>query len=202
MTDLLSFAKRISKFTLPPNYRGPPAPEPKDDEQHQAITESEDVPMSNGITPTPAGDLPRSTETPTEAKAEPKASEEGRGALWDSLSESQRHFIDAVQNAEWVPWPSQELIKHGALGSIQFQIEQEEDPWKKLSPQQQEELERKKKEESERRAEEERRVRAEREKMRRESIKEAAPSGGPLRAAGEEVLEGIGIFGSDEDEDE
>ena len=195
MNELLAYAKRISKFSLPPNYRGPPPQE--DAVQIQA--ESEDTSMTNGGLTTPAIEQARDPATPGEAKKDPSASQEGRGAMWDALPENTRLWLDQMKNADFVPWPSHDLIRSGALGDIQGQIERGEDPWEKLTPDQQEAAGKLKKEREEREEEEEQRERAERERRRRDSIREAAASGGRVQQTGPH-LTGFGMFADDEDE--
>ena len=197
MHELLSYAKRISKFSLPPNYRGPP---PAEDEAGRLAEDSEGLAMTNGVTRTPAiGNAGDALGTPVSAKKEPEASQEGRGAMWETLPENTRLWLDHMKNAEFVPWPNHDLIRGGALGDIQGQIERGEDPWVKLTPDQQEEADKEKREEELRLAEDERRERVERERRRHESVRETLSSGSRVHNPGPQ-LTGFGMFADDDDE--
>ncbi|CAD6588318.1 MAG: hypothetical protein ASARMPRED_003461 [Alectoria sarmentosa] len=102
--ELLDYAKRISRYTVPPTFRPALAPA-------QPVL----PPASNGDT--------AAVEEGAEGVKEEK---EGRGTA--SLEDIERKWLDPLTQIPFVPWVNDETIKRGALAEIQSMIERGEDP--------------------------------------------------------------------------
>jgi len=136
--DVLSFAKFISKTTVPPTFRKPdiPAKPVKD--------EPVDTQMINGIA-TPPG--VQESENPPYIKSESLAVKK--------LNEAEKAWLDPMAGLPFEPWPSHDIISAGTLADIQKMLEKGEDPANVLSAEEQAKADCKRKEEEEReRAEE------------------------------------------------
>jgi hypothetical protein len=131
--ELLAYAKRISRFTLPPNYRPPPK-QPED--TPKPSIETEDVVMSNGgaeaaSPPVAAAETEANTQEPG---LEPE------GAAYAALTDAQKDWLDQMAKAPFIPWPNEEDMKLGALAAVQQMIRDGRDPWTVLAPEEQAEL--------------------------------------------------------------
>ncbi|MCJ1453295.1 hypothetical protein MMC28_003641 [Mycoblastus sanguinarius] len=101
-TDLLDYAKRISRYTVPPTFRPPVAAPPT---------------AANGTEGTP--------KTVEGGGAEDR---EKQGIGYESLEDVERRWLDPLRQIPFVPWPSEEVIKSGALAEIQGMMERGIDP--------------------------------------------------------------------------
>ena len=104
--ELLDYAKRISRYTVPPTFR-PAIPPP-----------AQPVPP-----PGVNGDTVAVEDAPEDVKGEEK---EGRGTA--SLEDTERKWLDPLTQIPFVPWVNDEAIKRGALAEIQSMVERGEDP--------------------------------------------------------------------------
>ena len=102
--ELLDYAKRISRFTVPPTFR-PALP-----------------PAQIAPPPTVNGD----TVAVAEGGEDVKEEKEGRGTA--SLQDTERKWLDPLTQIPFVPWVNDETIKRGALAEIQSMVEKGEDP--------------------------------------------------------------------------
>ena len=102
--ELLDYAKRISRYTVPPTFR--PALPPALPALPAAIN-GDSVAVEDG-----AEDV--------------KEEKEGRGTA--SLQDTERKWLDPLTQIPFVPWVTDETIKRGALAEIQSAIERGEDP--------------------------------------------------------------------------
>ena len=102
--ELLDYAKRISRYTVPPTFRSalPPALPAL-----PAAINGDSVAVEDG-----AEDV--------------KEEKEGRGTA--SLQDTERKWLDPLTQIPFVPWVNDETIKRGALAEIQSTIERGEDP--------------------------------------------------------------------------
>jgi hypothetical protein len=127
-TELLQYARNISRYTVPPTYREPVPKAPKEEEE-QADKAKEDggasgVP-SNGLgTPATAGALAivdGAADEKPDAKDESPKEVTPEQAEWLAKLKSQGH--------PWMPWPDEHKIRRGSLMSIQILRDQGKDPW-------------------------------------------------------------------------
>ncbi|KAK7513075.1 vitamin-D-receptor interacting mediator subunit 4-domain-containing protein [Phyllosticta citriasiana] len=175
--ELLSYAKHIGKFTAPPGIKPPPSLDqvPRPEEKPDT-----DVNMTNGST-------------------DPQAHPEGGAAdakskTMAALSQEQKAWLAGLSNLQFVPWPTDDKIKLGALGQIQTMVEQGKDPAAVLSLKQQEERAKRaaEEEEEQRRTEEEKR-KAGAEQRRRES-QPSASNRGEAQAEQPAVFGGLDLY--------
>lgn len=103
-TELLDYAKRISRYTVPPTFR-PPLPFP-----------NAAVPAAvNGADSSPVN----------EGGAE---GGEKDGIGMGSLENEEKKWLDPLVQVGFVPWVSEEAMRSGALAAIQAMVERGEDP--------------------------------------------------------------------------
>lgn len=125
LDELLAYARRISKFTVPPTYRPPLPGEAKEGLQ---TTPTADAKMENGV-PSPAvGATPTATQTGQEGTQSSDAAKKEEGVGVSSLTDEQRAWLDSASQIPFVPWPSEDTIRKGALAGIQHMLEQGKDP--------------------------------------------------------------------------
>ncbi|KAI5236245.1 hypothetical protein E4T42_09520 [Aureobasidium subglaciale] len=166
--ELLSYAKFISKTTVPPTFRGHISTELPSQPQSAAV----DAPITqitNGMaTPAQNGD-----NTSTSEQAEQN---ENR-----AVAEA-KAMLEPLSQLDWVPWPSQQVILMGALATVQGMIEDGIDPTTVLSAEEQEAADKK-------RAEDEARLEAEQQERERKRREEWAARGGGRAAITEDVFD-------------
>lgn len=195
-TELLSYARRISKFTQPPTRRDglttddmPAAGQNGDTAPTPGSTPgTPNMPKANGRTPTPtpltASPLPVSTPGPGAAP----------GAT--ALPTAHLDWLNPHLQLPFTPYPSEETIRRGALASIQVLSDQGIDPatW---DPERMQELEAE-------RARVERELEEEREKIRlaeEERAREQSRLAAEARrgSGGREALPAPAVFAGLED---
>lgn len=116
-TELLDYAKRISRYTVPPTFRPPvPVAKSSDAAQSQPI----DASSVNGASAEQPGQAP-----PT---ASPSGQDQGEGIGVSSLDQKEVQWLDPLNQIPFVPWPSEDVIRQGALAQLQVILEQEVDP--------------------------------------------------------------------------
>ena len=144
--ELLSYAKFISKTTVPPTPRKQDA---------AASIRAEEKAESNGTTTSlqTNGHMHEQNGGPEDVKGPDGAKTADDAAKAD---------LNAAPQLPFVPWPPHEVIRQGALGAIQVMVEQGQDPASILTAEEQAEVDRLKKEEEERELE----VQAEAERRR------------------------------------
>ncbi|KAI1470561.1 vitamin-D-receptor interacting mediator subunit 4-domain-containing protein [Daldinia caldariorum] len=224
--ELLAYASRISKTTIPPaGAANGLSAEPKAENSGGLGTETAATTPAAG---TPNGALTGAT-TPANVNGAQQQQQQQ-----DPASQSQQLVTtgagDAVvaqdelpwklnpfSDVEFVPWPSEESVRKGALATLAFLSEKGVDPEnydpeeekarkerEKEEQQAAEERERQEREERERRAREEQaRLRAEREKEQREAWRRASVTGGPGPIQSSPVGEKKQFqFMADDDEDD
>ena len=96
--ELLEYAKRISRFTLPPHFR-PPNFRPAG---NAVAVNGEDVVMTGT-----------------------KDNKEGVG--FGSLQQEEKQWLDPWTGNQFAPWPSEEVIRRSALAQLHAMIERGED---------------------------------------------------------------------------
>ncbi|KAG5943304.1 hypothetical protein E4U59_000494 [Claviceps monticola] len=178
--ELLSYAQRISKTTLPPAATLESASMTLDTRAQthaQAPTpnpEPQPLPALGPSAPTPPlSQSPAMNDTPTVASDQP--TQQSTASTNISLPENLGQYINPLSGQSFFPWPMEASIRTGALASYQMLLEQGVDP-AGYDPALEEE--RKRKEEEKRKAMEEqeqaereareRQLREERERLRLE----------------------------------
>ena len=215
-SELLTYARRISKFTLPPHTREPrPQPANADAEIGNGTPkESKSETQTNG-TSTPVAvpngverDIQQTQTQPGSAmeidSATPAATETAQNTqnttatmVINSLPEDWVLFMNP-DNGLFVPWPSEENIRKGALATIEILRNQGVDP-AVFDPEKVAELEAEQKrvaEEAERAMEEEQASYRRVEEERRRSVVGSGERGGEPQ----KVFQ-LETFDDDEDED-
>lgn len=118
--ELLEYANRISRYTVPPTFR-PPAPTSQAPDlassQHATVSAGS---VANGVSADPR--LLPSTESPNNFIVQ------GEGIGIASLEQSEVQWLDPLAQSQFVPWPSEEVIRQGALAQLQVMLEQGLDP--------------------------------------------------------------------------
>jgi len=110
-SELLDYAKRISRFTVPPTFRiRAPAAAPAQPTTTEAVNRVSDATVQGGNTTTAHGE------------------NDGHGIGISSLEQKEVEWLDPLNQIPFVPWPSEEVIKRGALVQIQAMLEQGIDP--------------------------------------------------------------------------
>ncbi|KAI9719719.1 MAG: hypothetical protein M1812_003207 [Candelaria pacifica] len=175
--ELLAYAKRISKFTVPPTFRPrlPPAQTVPPEQEVQGIT------VTNGTATTPAA-------------APAEAGKEG-GIGVSALPNGEVQWLDIASQIPFVPWPSEDIIRRGALAQIQQMLEHGQDPsLASTAPSNEEEEKRKAEEEEEpSRAMEGTGIRKE------DAATSAAPVSGQIRVERPQVFSGLDLYDPDEE---
>lgn len=170
--ELLSYAKFISKTTVPPTFRPNDILPTQATDAKNADTPAPMTQITNGIaTPAAAG---HEEESAVQAQA-PGADGKGTSVLDPRTKEE----LENISRVGFDPWPSQDLMNNGALGQIELMLEDGKDPNTVLSQEEQEAEDRRKEEEAQRLREEE----EDRDKRRREMF---AMGGGRRQAADDE----------------
>lgn len=198
-SELLSYARRISKFTLPATYREPEAPtiEASDPAATQGTgtpKESKSETQTNGTT-TPLPNATNGVEKDTQmggtsATVEAENAPQANGAAQTSeeatsggtsLPQNFAQYLNPSADIPYIPWPSEETIRKGALASIQILLDKGLDP-ATFDPEKSAELEaeRKRITEEEDRAKEEHRLQIE--EARRKEMERRASASGPATA--------------------
>lgn len=184
--ELLNYARRISKTTMPPaatinasaSMPLSGAQTPNAESQSQAVTPAAAM--------TPAAVTPSQTQSPAgingalsqqqgQPEQQPSSQQGGGSSLLTSLPEGMAQYLNPLSGQVFFPWPQEDKIRSGALASNQMLIEQGIDP-RGYDPvaeeerKQKEEAERKEREEQEarEREERERQLHEERERARKE----------------------------------
>ncbi|KUJ16999.1 uncharacterized protein LY89DRAFT_707382 [Mollisia scopiformis] len=217
-TELLSYARRISKFTLPPTTRqtdhqatsGDAGDNTPKEPQSQTQTNGTTTPVvaTNGVisgeqtqatqsqaAPSSAMDIDQSQPVAGDTQTTDTTGVATNSQIWGS-------FFDAAREGMWVPWPTEETIRRGNLASIQVLLDQGVDPWT-FDPEKSAELEadRKRIAEEEDMAREVDKARVD-EERRREMERRMSSSGGAGMERREEAPKVFQLETFDDDEDD
>ncbi|KAM3466639.1 hypothetical protein MY5147_001931 [Beauveria neobassiana] len=185
--ELLSYARRISKTTMPPaatiNASFPPSglqSPTVGESQSQAVTPAATTPAA-GATPAAAATPATSTPLPTQSPAaingvggthgvslqqsshHPHQGSSSGPSLLTSLPEPMAQYLNPLSGQVFFPWPQEDKIRSGSLASNQILVEKGIDP-RGFDPVAEEE--RKRKEEADRKEREEREAREQEERDR------------------------------------
>ncbi|KAL8996088.1 MAG: hypothetical protein Q9169_004327 [Polycauliona sp. 2 TL-2023] len=122
-TELLEYAKNISRYTIPPTFREP-LPQPKATETADKVEGA--TPAVNGT-----GDLvteAREVNAIANGAEAPNGEAKEKGVGVSSLTPDEVIWLNELARTDFVPWPNEEVIKRGALGQIQVMLEQGVNP--------------------------------------------------------------------------
>ncbi|KAL8652702.1 MAG: hypothetical protein Q9226_004161 [Calogaya cf. arnoldii] len=122
-TELLDYAKNISRYTVPPTFREP-LPQPKPADTANKVETA--TPIVNGT-----GDgvaETRGANVVTNGENTQDGEEKAKGVGVSSLTPEEELWLNELARKEFVPWPNEEVIKRGALGQIQVMLEQGVNP--------------------------------------------------------------------------
>lgn len=116
--ELLEYANRISRYTVPPTFR---LPAPTAQASDLASSQYPTVSTANGVSADKRL-FPSTTESPSNFPIQ------GEGIGVASLEQSEVQWLDPLTQIPFVPWPSEEVIRQGALAQVQVMLEQGLDP--------------------------------------------------------------------------
>ncbi|KAI4190213.1 MAG: hypothetical protein L6R41_000959 [Letrouitia leprolyta] len=120
-TELLDYASRISRYTIPPTFREPPPPT-KPADPANAIDNV--TPLVNGASD--AVTEAREVNAIANGEVPQRGNEKGIGV--SSLEQQEVNWLNPMAQIPFTPWPTEDVIKRGALGQIQVMLEQGVDP--------------------------------------------------------------------------
>lgn len=172
--ELLSYARRISKTTLPaPSIMlaaaaantngGDDSAQSTGEAVNTPITTAAQTPAAGGATPNPIA-VANGAGTPAAQSQSQSQSQQQPATNGTALPEEWTRFLNPLTDVTFTPWPREESIRGGALASIQALSQQGIDP-RGFDPA--EEEARRRREEEERRVQEEREAREREENLRR-----------------------------------
>ncbi|KAF8857871.1 hypothetical protein BDZ45DRAFT_714704 [Acephala macrosclerotiorum] len=211
--ELLAYARRISKYTLPPTYRETDSQAASGEAGTNTPKEPASQTQTNGTTtPSVATNGVVSEQSQAQSSGtsmdidQPSAPAVGEIQTTDTTGVASTHktwepFFNAGNEALFVPWPNEEVIRRGALASIQVLLDKGVDPWT-FDPEKSAELEAERvriadAEEAERqKRDEERRM----DMVRRMSMSGSGGAGEVRREEAPKVFQ-LETFDDDEDDD-
>lgn len=219
-TELLAYAHRISKTTLPRSIATNGNILPPADSGVKPDSGTETAATTPGDTPNGVASTSSSSNPPN---GEPISQQTVTSVTTTSLPEQLSTHLNPLANADFIPWPTEENIRQGALATLAYLADKgisaegydpaEEEARRRAEEDEaraREERDRLEQEEGERRAREQReRARLEREKNREKDDAEAwrrasvsgAPAPGPS-ASSPAVKAQFQFMGGDDDDDE
>lgn len=205
-SELLSYARRISRFTLPPTRREPLATAntgepgeagtdtPKEPgSQPQTNGNNTPIVVTNGDAHTTTAmdidNAPAGTPGRTQAQtSQPAGGVSTNLSIWEQ-------YLNPSADMPFVPWPTEEAIRRGALASIQNLLDQGKDPATNDADETAQ-LEAKKK------ALDEEEERAELEQERRREMQRRMSASGPAQERREEKPKVFQLETFDDDDDD
>jgi len=216
-SELLSYARRISKFTLPSTYRELETPGENAEAAGNTPKETKPESQTNGAaTPVAASNgvdkdtqmsgtaVDGDTATPSATQSQTQTQSQNTTSTGTSLPEGYTQFLNPLADIPFIPWPTEEHMRRGVLASIQVLLDQNIDP-ATFDPAKSAELEeeRKRVAEEEDRAREEEKARME-EERRIEMERRASVSGNSAAPAREQERPSVfqlETFDDDEESD-
>ncbi|TFB00469.1 Mediator of RNA polymerase II transcription subunit 4 [Trichoderma ghanense] len=158
--ELLGFARRISKTSMPPaailNAMA------ANQESQTPVPDSQQTQMAMTPSSAQTPNNPMQSPAPTNGVAE-QQQQQTQASAHTSLPDNMNQFLNPLSGQLFFPWPLEDKIRSGALASNQILLEQGIDP-RGYDPVAEEERKRKEEEERKEREEKEKQERAERER--------------------------------------
>ncbi|KAG4413504.1 hypothetical protein IFR04_013369 [Cadophora malorum] len=174
-SELLDYARRISKFTLPPTYReGGDAAETGSNTPKEPSSQTQ----TNG------------TNTPIQTQPSQHPGVSTNLSLWEQ-------YLNQPADMPFVPWPTEEAIRKGALASIQVLLDQGVDPVT-FDPEKSAELEAERKRITEAEDAMREQERTEREEARRREMERHMSDSGPAPQREERKVFNLETFDDDD----
>ena len=136
-SELLSYARRISKYSLPPSYREPdrdPNAEASSNTPKEVPTQTQTQTQTNGnSTPTVISfmngvDGQSHPATVMEVDSIPVPVQTVDDTRVKSNMDIWNGYLGRGNDVGWTPWPTPDAIRSGALASIQILVDQGVDP--------------------------------------------------------------------------
>ncbi|PTB76429.1 hypothetical protein M440DRAFT_1333282 [Trichoderma longibrachiatum ATCC 18648] len=149
--ELLGFARRISKTSMPPAAIL----------NAMAAANQTTVPDSQAMTP--SAQTPSRMQSPAPTNGVAEEQQQTQASAHTSLPDNMNQFLNPLSGQLFFPWPLEDKIRSGALASNQILLEQGINP-RGYDPVAEEERKRKEEEERKEREEKEKQERAERER--------------------------------------
>ena len=114
---LLTYAKNISPFTIPPTFRPKPVSATEEDKKHEneVAQDGTRTGYDSAIANTPAG----------EATEQPQAEDT---ATQKALTDEQKAWLTQLNDLPFQPWPGEEQMGAGALHALHRQVVNGNDP--------------------------------------------------------------------------
>ncbi|KAG9239014.1 vitamin-D-receptor interacting mediator subunit 4-domain-containing protein [Amylocarpus encephaloides] len=172
-SELLSFARRISKFTLPASYRegevqsNPDTGDAVANTPKESVSQTQTNGTSTPITTANGVDRNAQLDAGTVVNAEASLATGAQQMSQTSLPADIAQHLNVEASMPFIPWPNEDTIRRGALASIEILINKGVDP-ATFDPEKSEELEkeRQKLQDEEDRLREEVRTKAEEERRK------------------------------------
>ncbi|CAD6501173.1 BgTH12-01427 [Blumeria graminis f. sp. triticale] len=126
-TTLLAYARRISKFTLPPSYRDHIPSNEAEEPDTKASKEAQKSNPINGSSTSKTGCNGIDTGTTLGNSNTALPIVEGEPTSRSTIATNNNNwseYLNPHSNMSWTPWPSDETIRRGALASIQILLDQ------------------------------------------------------------------------------
>lgn len=120
-TELLDYASRISRYTVPPTFRET-LPPPKLADTASAVENV--ATLVNGVSDA----VTEAREVNAIANGEIPQTGAEKGIGVSSLEQQEVNWLNPMAQIPFTPWPTEDVIKRGALGQIQVMLEQGADP--------------------------------------------------------------------------
>lgn len=119
--ELLEYASRINKYTIPPTLRQPVP-------VLQAEVTAQLQQLANPL-PSNGSGISADQNGPSPVVPSLNAQAHGEGIGVSSLDQKEVQWLDPLSTqVPFVPWPSEDVIRRGALAQIQLMLEQGQDP--------------------------------------------------------------------------
>lgn len=118
-TELLEYAKKISPYTIPPTLRKP---------AHQPVNTTDPIKDATSLINGVGDAVAEARAVNAVANGEVPQGNEEKGFGLSSLEQADVQWLNPLEQIPFVPWPTEEVIKRGALGQIQVMLEQGLDP--------------------------------------------------------------------------
>lgn len=137
-TELLEYARRISKFTSPPSYRDPVTSDEHIDNAAISKTSNDVSKLAIGNDEQPKnlldsmnGKFQRLPSMQNKIEGEATISTDAAPTSQISIMNNNNiwfEYLNPRSDRPWTPWPCEETIRRGALASLQVLINQGIDP--------------------------------------------------------------------------